>query len=242
MQWQQRQIHKYKDTSKSKTWTSHPISSTSQRPPPTYWNHNNCDDDDLRRPWLYANPAHLCLISSTRSRIIPESTSTVYTNPGFPWNTNAGIPSASYDSETSFPRRFQHLVDFQTLGHMVLDHREVYFEASFNPHLLKIKLNVLLIREAPFFFPIMSSSSINYSSPSPPAPPSLPFPQSTQRMLPKLPGGGSADNQSWAGHLLLPLLFLITATLLGGSRWIVMGHLLLVYLMISCLAAEWMRL
>ena len=128
----------------------------------------------------------------------------------------------SHQLQTTLKPAFQE--DFSILLipkhlHMVLDHREVYFEASFNPHLLKIKLNVLLIREAPFFFPIMSSSSINYSSPSPPAPlSSLPFPQSTQRMLPKLPGGGSADNQSWAGHLLLPLLFLITATLLGGSR------------------------
>ena len=79
----------------------------------------------------------------------------------------------SHQLQTTLKPAFQE--DFSILLipkhlHMVLDHREVYFEASFNPHLLKIKLNTILIREAPFFFPIMSSSSINYSSPSPPAP------------------------------------------------------------------------
>ena len=128
----------------------------------------------------------------------------------------------SHQLQTTLKPAFQE--DFSILLipkhlHMVLDHREVYFEASFNPHLLKIKLNTLLIREAPFSFPscLHHQSIIPLPHPLPPLT-SLPFPQSTQRMLPKLPGGGSADNQSWAGHLLLPLLFLITATLLGGSR------------------------
>ena len=86
----------------------------------------------------------------------------------------------SHQLQTTLKPAFQE--DFSILLipkhlHMVLDHREVYFEASFNPHLLKIKLIALLIKEAPFFFPIMSSSSINYSSPSPPAPPLFtPFP------------------------------------------------------------------
>ena len=62
----------------------------------------------------------------------------------------------SHQLQTTLKPAFQE--DFSILLipkhlHMVLDHREVYFEASFNPHLLKIKLNTLLIREAPFSFP-----------------------------------------------------------------------------------------